>query len=187
MVSFVKDQAPLNKRDRKGPVPVGVGVWALVKAAVNGGAKVDEIGNVLRAAFENEEYQHRRQTIAQESAERQQQAFEELQKEAQKRNLPLLRTPTGFAFAPEREGEVIPPDEFNKLPEEERKEAERHAEELQQKTQKIFQKVPKWEREMREKLRELNREVTGFAVGSLIEEAARSIRISRRWSITWNR
>jgi lon-related putative ATP-dependent protease len=131
---------------------------------------VEEIGNVLRAAFENEEHQHRRQTIAQEFAERQQHAFEELQKKAEERNLSLMRTPAGFGFAPVREGEVIPPDEFSKLPEEERKEVEQHAEELQQKAQKVFQKIPKWEREMREKLRELDREIISFAVGPLIEE-----------------
>jgi lon-related putative ATP-dependent protease len=131
---------------------------------------VEEIGNVLRAAFENEEYQNRRQSIAQEFAERQQHAFEELQKEAEERNLTLLRTPAGFAFAPVREGEVIPPEDFNKLSEEERKKVEKHAEELQQKTQRIFQKVPAWEREMREKMRELNREITHYAVGPLLEE-----------------
>lgn len=131
---------------------------------------VEELGNVLRAAFENEEYQNRRQTLTQELVERQQQAFEELQKEAEEKNLRLLRTPAGFAFAPVRDGEVIPPDEFDQLSEDQRKQVEQDAEELQQKTQKIFQKVPTWERKAREKLRQLNREITGYAIRPLLEE-----------------
>lgn len=131
---------------------------------------VEEVRNALRAAFENEEYQNRQRSIAQEFQEEQQQAFQELQYKAEQRNLTLLRTPAGLVFAPVRDGEVVPPDEFRKLPEEERQRVEKDAEELQRESQKVFQKIPVWERQMREQLRELNREVTGFTVGPLIEE-----------------
>jgi lon-related putative ATP-dependent protease len=131
---------------------------------------VEEAQNALRAAFENEEYQNRRQTLAQEFQEEQQHSFEELQKKAQERNLAVLRTPAGLAVAPARDGNVIPPEEFQKMPEEERKRVEREAEEIRQEARKIFQKVPSWERSMREKLKELNQEVTRFAIGPLIDE-----------------
>ncbi len=131
---------------------------------------VDEIGNSLRAAFENEENQNRRQRIAQDLADRQQKAFEELQKNAEKRELSLFRMPGGFAFAPIRDGEVIPPEEFKKLPEDERKKVEEQAQELMQEAQKLFQKIPQWEREVREKSRELNQEITQYAIGPLLEE-----------------
>ncbi|HLV02588.1 MAG TPA: ATP-binding protein, partial [Acidobacteriota bacterium] len=134
---------------------------------------IQELGNVLRAAFENEEYQNRRQSLAQELIERQQEAFEELQREAEQKQLRLLRTPAGFAFAPVRNGEVIPPDEFERLSEEQRRKVEQDAEELQQKTQKIFQRLPTWEREAREKLRQLNREITGYAIQPLLDEIRR--------------
>ena len=45
----------------------------------------------------------------------------ELQEQAKQRNLTLLRTPAGLAFAPFKEGNVLPPEEFEKLPEEEQK------------------------------------------------------------------
>jgi lon-related putative ATP-dependent protease len=131
---------------------------------------VEEARNALKAAFENEEYQNRRQSISQEFQDQRQHAFEELQKEAKERNLAVLRTPAGLVFAPMREGEVIPPDEFQKLTEEERKRVEEEAEELQQETRRILQRIPIWEREMREKLANLNREVANYAVDPLIEE-----------------
>lgn len=134
---------------------------------------VDEVRNALRAAFESDEYQNRQQSIQQELQEQQEKAFEELQKKGQKYNLAPLRTPAGLVFAPVRDGEVMPPDEFKKLPDEERSKIEAMAGELQQEAMKIFQKIPQWERKIREKKRHLNREITGFTVGPLINELRR--------------
>jgi lon-related putative ATP-dependent protease len=131
---------------------------------------VEEARNALKTTFENEEYQNRRQAVGQQLQDRQQNAFEELDNKARERNLTILRTPTGLVFAPTREDNVISPDEFQKLPEEERKRFEQDLEELQQEAQKIFQKTPSWERETRQKLRDLNQEVTSFAVGHLLAE-----------------
>ena len=131
---------------------------------------VEKARNALKAAFENEEYQNRRQAIGQQLQDRQQNAFEELDNKARERNLTVLRTPTGLVFAPTREDNVISPDEFQKLPEEERKRFEQDLEEVQQEAQKIFQKTPLWEQETRQKLRDLNQEVTSFAVGHLLAE-----------------
>lgn len=131
---------------------------------------VEEVQNALRASFESEEYQNRRRTIAQEFQEEQQHVFEELEKKAKEKNLTLMRTPAGLAFAPTRDGEVIPPDEFVKLSEEEQNKSKEAAEELQEESRKIFQKIPTWEREMRDRLRDLDREITGYTVSPLTEE-----------------
>ena len=129
-----------------------------------------ELRTALSAAFESEEYQTRRQVIQEEIQEQQQQYFESLQQKAQERDLALLRTPAGLAFAPVRDGEVLSPEELQKLPEEERQRLESSSEELQEELQKILRHVPRWQREAREKLRELNRDMTNFAVGGLIDE-----------------
>jgi len=131
---------------------------------------VEEARNALKAAFENEEYQNRLRGVTHEFQEHQQQAFEELQKKTEEKGLTLMRLPTGFAFAPMKEGQVLPPEEFNKLPEEERKELEEKVQEVQKEAQKIMQKIPIWERETREKVKELNREISSLAVGPLLEE-----------------
>ena len=131
---------------------------------------VEEVRNALKAAFENEENQNRRRSITQEVQEKQSKAFEELENKAEGKNIRILRMPSGLGFAPVRDGEVMPPEEFNKLPEEQRKELGEKVEELQKEAQKIFQKIPVWERDVREKLRELTEEITAFAVGPLIKE-----------------
>jgi hypothetical protein len=65
---------------------------------------VKELRTALSAAFESEEYQTRRQAVAEEFQEQQSQAFEQLRQQAQERGLALLRTPAGLAFAPVRDG-----------------------------------------------------------------------------------
>ncbi len=131
---------------------------------------VEELRATLSAAFESEEYQTRRQIIEEEFKERQQQAFETLQQRARERGLTLLRTPAGLVLAPMREGEVLSPEELQNLPQEEREHLEADAEELQEELQKILRQVPRWQREARERMKKLNRDMTNFAVGGLIDE-----------------
>ncbi len=131
---------------------------------------IDELRVALVAAFESDEYRARRQVIEQEFQERQEKALEELQKKAQERNLSLMRTPGGLVFAPLRGTEVISSEEFQKLPEEERKGIEANLEEFQKELQRLLQSVPGLQREIRERLRVLNREMISFAVGGLMTE-----------------
>lgn len=148
------------------PLPPGRGV-ALAKDMDD---LVEELRTTISAAFESEDYRTRRQEAEEESKERQEAAFKEIQKKAQEHDIALLRTPVGLAFAPMRDGEVISPDEFQKLPEEERKQAEEAISELQGQLQDTAFQVRQWEREAREKVKELDRQVGMFAVGHLIDE-----------------
>jgi lon-related putative ATP-dependent protease len=131
---------------------------------------VEDIRNALRSAFENEEYQNRQQTITQEFQEKQQQAFQELERKAKAHSLAPLRTPAGLVFAPVKDGEVIAPDQFERLSEQERQQAEKKAVELQKEAQKIFQKIPLWQHEVSEKQKALNQEVTRYTIGPVIEQ-----------------
>lgn len=131
---------------------------------------IEELRTALSAAFQSEEYQTRRQVVTEEFKERQAQAFDELQQRAKEKGVALLRTPAGLVFAPVREGEVLSPDEIRQLSEEERERLEAEVEDLQEDLQKILQQMPAWQRDMRDKIRELNREIASFAVGGLIDE-----------------
>jgi len=135
---------------------------------------VEELRTALPAAFEGEEYQNRRQAIAEGFKEQQEQAFKELQEKAQEQNLTVLRTPAGLAFAPVREGEVLSREEVEKLSQEQREKLEQDVEGLQGELQRILRQMPSWQREMRDKMRELDAEVARFAVGGLIDELAES-------------
>jgi lon-related putative ATP-dependent protease len=131
---------------------------------------IEELRSAIPAAFESEDYRTRKQEAEEEFKEQQEKAFGDIQEEAQKRNVALIRTPSGLAFAPLRESEVISPDEFQKLPEEERKRFEQDISTLQEQLQATLHQVRQWEREARERVKKLDRQVAMFAVGHLIEE-----------------
>ena len=131
---------------------------------------IEDLPNTLKAAFESEEYQNRLQTTEQEYKEQQQKVFEELQSKAEERNLTFIRTPSGFAFAPVKDNEVLSPEDFQKLSDEERQQFEQDIQEMQNESQRVFQKFPGWQRELRQKVRDLNQEVASYAVDPLMDE-----------------
>ncbi len=129
---------------------------------------VEDLADALKAAFQNEEHRTRRQVIEEEFKERQEEVVEAVEKEARSRDIALMRAPTGFLFAPIRDGKVMEPDAFQQLPEDERKAIAQTIEELQKRLQAALAAAPGWMQETRAKLRALNDETAALAVGHLI-------------------
>ena len=124
----------------------------------------------IQSAFESEDYRNRREALSQEFKDRQEQAFEVIQQEAKEHSIALVRTPLGLALAPLRDGQVLSPEEFEALPPADREKTKASLKTLEEKLQTTLRQVPRWEREHRERVREINREVTRLAVGHLIED-----------------
>lgn len=133
-------------------------------------ALVEELFVVIPAAFEGDEYHTQKGAIESEFQERQEAELQEIRKEAEKENIALIRTPSGLAFAPIQDGEVIKPEEFMKLDEAARETIEKKIGELQEKLQKVIRQVPQWVREGRSRVKALNEEVSGYVVRPLIDE-----------------
>ena len=105
---------------------------------------IQDLRGSIPAILESEEYKKRLAAIDANYTQHQGQAFESLRIKAEAKNVTLLSTPSGFAFAPQREGEVMKPDTFNELPEEERERIKETIGELEQELAAIFQHVPGW-------------------------------------------
>ena len=131
---------------------------------------VAELQSAIPAVFEGEEYRQRLSQIDEAYGERQTQAFSEVGEEAGAHQITLLRTPNGFSFAPTRDGEVMSPDDYEKLPDEEKARIEADIARLQEKLEKVIQQVHQWRRERVERVRKLNEEVVLFAAGHLIDD-----------------
>lgn len=130
---------------------------------------IDDLKLTIPALLESEEYQNRRQTIDEEFRERQEEAFEGLRAKAEAQDITLMRTPSGFALAPSHDGEVIKPEDYNKLPETERKRIESVIQSLQKELAETIEHMPAWEKEHHEKLQALNREVAERAVNRAMQ------------------
>jgi len=130
---------------------------------------VEELKSAIPACFESDEYRTRLEDIDVAFKERQEKAFKELGSEAEKQGVALLQTPGGFAFGPIKEGEVITPDDYEKLPEKEKGRIEAVVATFQERLQKIIHQIPQWRRERRRKLKELNQEISQVTVGQLLD------------------
>jgi lon-related putative ATP-dependent protease len=131
---------------------------------------VEELSTAIPAAFEGDEYRSRAEEFAEEAKEREVEALNELRKEAADQRIILIETPTGYAFAPMNENnEVLDPEQFKKLSEQEQNRIQETVVNLQQKLQKLLRKFPGWRKETKEKIKQLNREIARLAVNHLIE------------------
>ncbi len=125
---------------------------------------VEELQSGLTSAFESEEVQARRQHIAEEYRERQDAALEKLEGKARKRGFSLLKTQSGVAFAPLRNGDIMAAEEMDKMTLTEKNRIQQSIDSLQGELQKAMFKVPGWERELRKRIRVVDQEVAGLIV-----------------------
>ncbi|MGB5158227.1 Lon protease family protein [Desulfobacterium sp. N47] len=133
---------------------------------------IENIRHAMQTALENEEYQNRAQSITQEFQEKQKQGFEEIRKKAKEKNLVAMPTPSGLVFAPIKTDEegTYTPEEYEKLPKEQKSKIDQNIEEMRNEAQRLVQNFPKWQREVREKEKAFMREVTEYTIDPLINE-----------------
>jgi len=153
------------------PLPPG----RAVRFQVDMDEVVSELGRIVPAALETDEYRARYQEIQDALVSRQEQAFSEMHDEANAKGLAMLRTPTGFVFVPlNNKGKTITQDEYKKLSDEERDKIEQIMSVMQERLQRLVQELPKWRRDSNAEIRKLNRDVVMAAVGQLIDELRHS-------------
>jgi lon-related putative ATP-dependent protease len=129
---------------------------------------VEDLRTVVPAALEGEATRARKQVIEDELKERQEQAFESVREEGAKHGIRVVRTPLGIAFAPEKDGEVLPSEEFEKLPAEERAAIAHRIELLQERLRHMVESMQDAAREARDKIKALVRDLVSTAVGGPI-------------------
>ena len=131
---------------------------------------IKDLEVALPAAFESQDYQARRGAIDEAFRRKQEEAFGALTREAAERSVAVVRTPFGFGIAPLKDGEVLKPELFNALPEEERARVQATLQEFEKRLEEILNMIPRWDKQRRDEIRELNRDTARFAVGHSIDE-----------------
>ena len=131
---------------------------------------VEEIKVTLPAAFEDEQYVAQIKKIEDSFREQKTQYFDTIQKNTTGKNVSVLRMPVGLVVAPTRDGEVLSPEAFEKLPEEEQQVVLAELNQAQENLEAAVRDVPKWEKEQREQISDLDERFAKAAVGHLIED-----------------
>jgi len=129
---------------------------------------VEDLLTSLPSSFQSEEYRNRRQQIEDDLQTRQEQAFKNLNKDAEEQGIAILRTPAGYTLGPMVDGHMIKPEEFKKLPKKEKERIEKLIADIQLELQEILRDLPLLQREHHQRLKALNREITQHTVEQLI-------------------
>jgi len=135
---------------------------------------VTELKAALPAAFERDDYRARREVIDEQFKHRHEEAFGALQHKAEAKNIALIRTPMGLGLAPMHNGEVIPPDVFQRMASEDRARITADIQALQTELEATVRHIPEWEREHRDAVRQLNRDTSAVVVNHLLADVRSS-------------
>lgn len=136
---------------------------------------IEEVRIVIPATFDSDEYRSKVEELEEELKDRHATPLNELSEEAKQQNIALIKTATGFAFAPlGKNEEVLSPEEFNTLPETTRKEIQEKISALHEKLRHVLSQFPAWSKETNEKLQALDRETAKSAINNLIESLKKS-------------
>ncbi len=133
---------------------------------------VDDLASDIPALFESEDYQSQRRAIEEEFSEEQESAMEEFAERARAQDVALLRTPMGFMLSALSEGELVKPDEYRQLPEEERAEIDEKIARLQAELAEILREAPRRAKRHRERVEALNASMAKRVVDARVGEVA---------------
>lgn len=133
---------------------------------------IEDLLTLVPATLNSDEYNAQKKAIVNELKAREVRSLKELEEEAKAHDIAVVSTPTGFAFAPLKDGEVMSPDAFMQLKPGEQQEIEAKISELQASLQKIIHRAPQWQRNTQNKLKELQEETAAGAITPLFDELA---------------
>ncbi|TCO72410.1 Lon protease family protein [Rhodovulum euryhalinum] len=132
---------------------------------------VNDLANDIPAIFESEDYQTRRRAIEDTYSERHETAMGALADMARERGLAIVRTPMGFGVAPRKGEEILPPDEYEKLPPADRARLDAAIDEVRARLEDILKDLPKGMKAQRREVEELNISMAREGVDAALAEA----------------
>ena len=133
---------------------------------------LEDLLAAIPATFESDEYRTRVQAIQEEYKDKEMKAFKEISDKAEEKDIALLRTPGGYTLGPKKDGKVLSPGEFEKLDEKEQEEIKRVVDEIEDLLIQTIHKVPELYKENRDRIKQLNREISEVVVNQSISALA---------------
>lgn len=129
-----------------------------------------ELKTGVPRAFESEAYEQNRQTILEELQKQTSDELESLRKRAEEFGFGLGKTASGFIIIPMFRGKPLKPEGFEGLDEETKQQVNLRLEEVQKDLAATRRRIRDLEREAKNRLEGMDREVATSAVDHLIEE-----------------
>lgn len=133
---------------------------------------MEDLAKDLKAAipkaFEGEAYENKKAAIVQELEGEIEKAINGVRREASEAGFILKQGSNGFYFAPTRDGKKMSIDEYESLPRETQEELEKQGRVMQQRLEEVLSATRQLERETRQKIADLDKQIVLVAAGPLV-------------------
>lgn len=130
---------------------------------------IEDFSVSLPALVDSDEYKAGLSIIKEKYKQRKEEYIRLLQKKAKGKSVSLLHMPVGLVVAPVKNGEVLSPDVFDELPEEEKKELINDLNAMQEEIENAAQDLPEWEDKQRKETHALREKFIRIAVKKPID------------------
>lgn len=131
---------------------------------------VMDLRTAIPKAFEGIDYEKNKQAIVSELEQQIQKEMENLDQEAAATGFSMKQGPEGMMFLPLKEGKRMTPEEYEALAPESRKEIQNGIRQLQLRIENIINSGRFLEKKTKARLRELEKQIAGLAIGPLVEQ-----------------
>lgn len=132
---------------------------------------VEALTPAINAVFQSDAYRARIEALQEEAKQREGAALKALGEEAGKVGIALLHTPNGFVFVPLKDAEApLSQEEFDKLPEERRREFAEHIKTLYERLHKLMNEFPRWHQEMLNHMKQAGSDALRATVTHMVED-----------------
>ncbi len=131
---------------------------------------VEEFSVSIPSILESDEYKASLSIIKEKYKQKKEEYIRLLQKKAKGKSVSLLHMPVGLVVAPVKNGEVLSPEAFDELPEDEKKSLIDDLNAMQEEIENAAQDLPEWEDKQRKETAALREKFIKVAVKKPIDE-----------------
>lgn len=131
---------------------------------------VEYLVQAIPETLQSDELQARIQAIQSDYTERCRRAFATAESHAEEHHIILKKTPTGYTFLPELDGEVLDQEAFRKLPEAQQDKIDAELKALRQELHQISRDMPVWHRQSQQAIKDLQRDTVAITISQLFLE-----------------
>ncbi|KJJ83541.1 peptidase S16 lon domain-containing protein [Candidatus Omnitrophus magneticus] len=131
---------------------------------------ISELKIEIPKSFESEDYEKRKHVLIKEYKQKRENVLDEIEKKAFEEGFVLKQSATGVILVPRVNTKPMEPSEYEKLPDNEKEKIERKKSELHILIEQVLTEVRVMEKDVKKNIKELEKEVTLFAVRHIIDD-----------------
>ena len=141
---------------------------------------IEELEVSIPAIVESDEYKASLSIVMEKFKQKREEYVKILQKKAKGKSVTLLHMPVGLVVAPVKNGEVLSPDAFDELPEEEKQSLMDDLNAMQQEIEETAQSLPDWEEKQRKEVYVIQEKFLKITLKKPVDEIRQKYKSNRQ-------